>query len=250
MVDSKTLLIVAILIIIVVIITSPTGCAENYSASFDPKYIDPLIHPYSKNINFRPDVQKLTGDYDPTGVPSNKVYDHLVDQYNGYDVEMVDSPIEPEDVNPADQPVGRTGYMNRTNIRTSYDGKQIVEDPVFESNNIGRYCAGDMAVASYDNMDLPDMNSNVELDMDSRTYYDLLRSRNSNKTFVQINENSGKYDQTNTKREQDIQGLAEIKDYMENNRKNTMDSIYGLYRGAENVNRGVENNRCGIKMYD
>ena len=62
--DTKTVLVILAFVLITILIFRPYhrtnnyGDMEHYNPSFDSRYVDPRVHPYSKDVVFRPDTDK------------------------------------------------------------------------------------------------------------------------------------------------------------------------------------------------
>lgn len=166
--NSKTLFVVVLVVVLIVVLYTNYYSTENYSASFDEKYIDPRVSDYSRNVSFRPDTNALTDDYyDSTGTPSYQVYDHLDDQERGNGVDMLleeDVPVANEvavkRVRFADEVDENGQTINKAHYPTSYYRKQIYKNRVNESNNIVGYCSKDEDDV-YMNNSIQDVNTNL-----------------------------------------------------------------------------------------
>lgn len=143
--------------------------------------------------------------------------------------------------------------MARKPFTSSYTNTEIDEDIVNESNNIARYCANsqpdvggmpdDKGSVLPDGVDRPysaiiDDLSDAEMDMDNKAYYDLISNRPEQKTYIQIDDDFGQFNQNGGDgRVKDINGLADITKVMNVYRDNTLRSIRGGYRLNRDMTR-------------
>jgi len=257
----KTILIIAVFAIITILLFKPfddkcdsvnTNQSEHYTASFDPKFVDPLVHPYSKNIVYRPDSQI---EY-KSDMPNNRVYDHLdslnnveepVKKYSEEDGEESSSIAEVEDDEETQQLVKKVRFsqsnqvINNMSATSSYNNTEMNAGYFNESNNIVNYCtptieeqldSGDIFtdVVSYLQSSPSDsaientVQGNDNSDMDEKTYFDMVNSKPNIKTYIRVNDSFGTY--TNEEnQETNINSLEEITNYMDQQRNKTMDTI-------------------------
>jgi len=257
----KTILIIAVFAIITILLFKPfddkcdsvnTNQSEHYTASFDPKFVDPLVHPYSKNIVYRPDSQI---EY-KSDMPNNRVYDHLdslnnveepVKKYSEEDGEESSPIAEVEDDEETQQLVKKVRFsqsnqvINNMSATSSYNNTEMNAGYVNESNNIVNYCtptieeqldSGDIFtdVVSYLQSSPSDsaientVQGNDNSDMDEKTYFDMVNSKPNIKTYIRVNDSFGTY--TNEEnQETNINSLEEITNYMDQQRNKTMDTI-------------------------
>jgi hypothetical protein len=270
----KTLLIILAFVIITIMVFKPFhSCSvsttntlldseeerETYNASFDFKYADPRVNPYSKDVTFRPDTNDMYGLDDPVNTDPNKLLDHLSDQHRG--VVRSGSEFQNNPVNLRSDAMnnqeGANGLRSRFYpMSSSYTNTEIDNDIVRESNNIGRYCVNtsldmgamgdDKSNVLPDGIDRPysaviDDISEEEMDMDNKQYYDLISGRQGQRTYIQIDDAFGRFNQNaGDGRVKDVNGLADITNVMDTYRDNTLYSISGGYR----------NNSPRKEMYD
>lgn len=141
-------------------------------------------------------------------------------------------------------------------MMSTYPDTEIDSDIVRESNNIARYCVNsqpdtgmmidDKGTVLPDGVDRPysaiiDDISEMNMNMDNKQYYDLISNRPEHKTYIQIDENFGRFNQNvGDGKIKDVNGLADITSVMDTYRNNTMYSINSAYKNAES----------GKRMYD
>jgi hypothetical protein len=251
----KTILIIAVFAIITILLFKPSDdkCnssnylqSEHYTASFDPKFVDPLVHPYSKNIVYRPDSQS---EY-KSDMPNNQIYDHLdsLNNNNNNEVEIEDpimkysddvddmsSTIELEDeeeeksMNKKVRFSQENQVINETSVSSSYNDTDITPDYSNDSNNIINYCSatfkenldsGDIFTDAIEN----NVQGNDDMDMDEKTYFDMINSKPNIKTYIKVNDSFGTYT-SEENQNTDINSLKEITKYMDQQRNKTMETI-------------------------
>lgn len=219
------IVIILILFILLSQITKPDVSNEYYTKSFDPLYVDPHVHPYSRDIEIRPDTEDIFSTNDEL---FGKIYDHLDSQGDNVtqnEIPVVDNNfiMEQEDrlankrvrfapchevIRYGDESIKQSSY---------YDTDLNVNYPI-DTNNVGEFCGhknnGNTAI------------TNMDMDMDDKTYYDMIKEREGTKTFIQIDD-MGDYDNENNKGVQDIGNLQEITDVINKYRNNTLDTIIG-----------------------
>lgn len=85
----KTLLIIAVLALIIIIIYnnfSTNNVNEHYYASFDSRYIDPSVNPYSKDITYLPYARTEPVINDPANSDTTKLFTATSDFDKGLDI--------------------------------------------------------------------------------------------------------------------------------------------------------------------
>jgi hypothetical protein len=283
----KIILIVLAFVLITVLLFRPYSCVskqsgmlgeeyEHYNASFDSKYVDPRVHPYSTNVTYRPDSNVRFGLDDIANTDSTKIFDHLADQKRGlneydntYDTDPRHNAIRPFN---GRQP--NVNEMIRENVRrirdasnrpsqfeldtktvqppyaSSYTDTDINADSMFESNNIVRYCSntivdhGDTAPRFTNNVptDRPyariigDADIGANMDMNDKEYHDMTTSRPNMETYIRINNDYGHFSNKDNDVKKDINGLTEISNVIDAYRNNTLDSIQGTSRDGYSKN--------------
>jgi hypothetical protein len=222
---------------------------ENYTASFDPAYVDIPVNPYSADITYTPvaDVQPNMTPHPPlTDDSFTKLYDYLddekvppvvtqkmqsLDAINQHRGKPVDCKLRTrEDVD----------YERNVNIETSYQDTQLNPDRVTESNNIVNYCIhknkpddekyyfnNNFNANGVDEHCAAVINGPLDMAVDDQTFYDM---RTSN--ILYPTDLASAYNSSNNKGVQDISGLKEITEVMNEYRDRTLDTIQGSYRDS------------------
>lgn len=241
--NLKIVLILAAFAIITVLLFRPysddsCGKREQYS----PDNIDPTNHPYSRDVAFRP---HSTGDVYNDG-SSFQLHDHIDDQNNAmaqraaaYNmmarngngngtkrVRFADQNGASNDGS-TDIPVDVTPPVRDVDIRTSHDNTHIDRNRVLDSNNISGYCMNNELIEDDDPVYSDKIHEVLDMDMDDATYHNLIAMRPHMKTYIEIDEDSGKFDQKKGKGKQDIDGLTELTQVINAYRNNTMRTING-----------------------
>lgn len=302
----KTLLIILAFVVVTILVFKPfQSCGNNkdllssvptqekecYNPSFDSKYIDPRVSPYSKDIAFRPDTGAVYGLDDTVNSDPDKLFDHLSDQNQGLNVydNIIDTDPLHNNVNlrreyvaqrekhhrrmkhlgyNSNESNGTREHMTSETMRSkpmtsSYTNTEIDNDIINESNNIAGYCtsltpvtgamADDKETVLPDGVDRPysaiinDIDE-LGMDMDNKQYYDMISGRPEYKTYIQIDENFGRFNQNaGDSRVKDINGLADITQVMDAYRNDTLYSISGGYKNSKSA-VGTETKKN--KMYD
>ena len=275
---TKTLLIILAFVVITILVFKPFhSCSvdvsntlsdseeerETYNASFDFKYADPRVNPYSKDVTFRPDTNDMYGLDDPANNDPNKLLDHLSDQRIGRpEFQNNSENLRSIDTNNQENvmsPVSRSRFHP---MSSSYTNTEIDNDIVRESNNIGRYCVNtspaigvmgdDKGNILPDGIDRPysaiiDDISEEDMDMDNKQYYDLISDRSGQRTYIQIDDAFGRFNQNaGDGKVKDVDGLTDISNVIDTYRNNTLYSISGGYRNGRSA-VGAESDK---KMYD
>lgn len=291
----KIVLIVLAFILITVLLFRPYSCVskqqgmidgeyEHYNASFDSKYVDPRVHPYSNNVTYRPDSNVRYGLDDIANTDSTKIFDHLADQNRGlnefdniYDTDPRHNATRPfngrqpninetirERIRAIKDAVNRPSHFESdTKIvqppyASSYTDTDINADSMFESNNIVRYCSnttvdhGNSAPKFKNNVmtDRPyavATNNNIDanMDMNDKEYHDMMTSRPNMETYIKINNDYGHFTKKNNDDKKDIVGLTELSNVIDAYRNNTLDSI----QGSRKDGYADASAQTGIKMY-
>jgi hypothetical protein len=274
---TKTLLIILAFVVITILVFKPFhSCSvdpgdtlldseeerETYNASFDFKYADPRVNPYSRDVTFRPDTNDMYGLDDPANNDPNKLFDHLNDQHGG--IGRPEFQNNSENLRSIDtNPESTNGIRSRFHpMSSSYTNTEIDNDIVRESNNIGRYCVNTSPLVGVmgddkgnilpDGIDRPysaiiDDISEEDMDMDNKQYYDLISGRSGQRTYIQIDDAFGRFNQNaGDGRVKDVEGLGDITNVMDTYRNNTLYSISGGYRNG----RSAVGSESDKKMYD
>lgn len=107
----KLILTITVILLIVMVIYKSNTQPESFYASFDEKYIDPKIHPYSRDIGFRPDAQDQPNANIKTG-DGIKLHTHLTDiEITNQKLKSNQNLIKKKKVRFANPPVSNVKYI-------------------------------------------------------------------------------------------------------------------------------------------
>lgn len=257
---TKTVLILITFTIIIVLLFRPcddtpmNDNGEHYNNNeFNQVYHNPRVHPYSRDVVFRPDSgYRVIDDHS-----SHKIWDHIDDQNDAMGarttrrfnpmikrVKFADESSHDANVRRSDVPPGNP-HVRNVDIRTSHDDTHIDRNRVLDTNNISGFCVQDESVdddsAAYSDVIHDDFD--MDMDMDDQTYQTMMLFRPRMKTYIEADQNTGRYDPNQGKGKQDIKGLKELEHVINGYRDNTMNSIQGNYRDRNHYHGKV-------KMYD
>lgn len=145
-------------------------------------------------------------------------------------------------------------YNDNPHYRSSYNNTQVNSDPKYVTNNIVKYCVKPSTSKMNMIADRPYTKSSPlgkmdlvmgDIDRDDNEFYDLVSNVPNNKTYVDIDKDYGRYTtKNNNKMPSDINNLAELTDVMDAYRKDTLNTIQGVYRNSEYTIAG----KCGKNM--
>lgn len=202
--NFKTVLILLIFVVIVILLFRPSYCDRDdvKTEPFQHMYLDPWVHPYSKDITFRPNNDKQYVLDDTANTNPFKVFSHLADHKKGlheydniydteprnnktilfregsrnlseHELESIKDMRETRDLSrePKDLSLSSKHYKKYIPpYQSSYNMTDLDRDRLNETNNMSRYCCENCAIDTGNNVDAENNNGVLTLHETDRPY--------------------------------------------------------------------------------